>query len=1006
MFNPFRRKSRGDTIGSMAGIDGGAAMPEGGKPKAGETTGPQNVGIGNANSAGIGTALYQNAGGGPLAGPGGIGNLGGVFPGGFGGIGIDMNGWGMVGWGGGNFIQPRRGTYGTYRIMGMDPTFALVRTLTYSPIIASQWTVQAADGIEVDETGKTFTTDPTSGRVTKVPKWAIDFISQTILPQRSAIIREALRYVEFGFRPFERVYELSGGAPGGGKFYTLKKLKPILPEYAGILHDDYGNFGGLTTSTLGGINTGGTNEGNLAPNKSWICSHEVEAGNLYGLSVYEAGYEPWMDIQRTRMKQLLLMSKISGILPTLYYRPGKTLINNVMCDNYDVAKQIIATAVAGGGMCVPTTEYSDSDLQENPDLSKSVAWRLDFMDAGSYAPAMTGMIGEREYQNKLQVRAWGWPERAVLEAQSSGSRADSMTHSQSASLLLENLDDDIAAQVSQGQPMYGVPGVIDELLRLNCGDGTEGSIILRPAPLADPKVDLYGEIIQTLLKNPAIAPILAQAFDLPDMLDHLDISTAEDFREKLPELLKEMQQAAMKPPAGAAGKPGAKPTGRMAQGDDDADVPSSQNGNGKHLSRFDRFESGAMLLDRSVSVAEPAKLTGGEWKTIAGAHVYIKDGVVVAGAKGMIGHTSDKPGLRDEEGKYHGANQHLIGKTEEGVESHGKASPQASPGYHAIERDATGAYKGTKQEDGSIKHVQEHADRLKETPAIPGHTDVQLSHDPDANVPVKGKDAKGKWQGARSDKATAEAKKNKFSRNDKFHEALPAIRERIEADMGGKNAEEAAVLNLMDKTGFRIGGDEDTGAKVKAYGASTLRAEHVSVNGDEVRFQFVGKKGVAQDHTIRDAKLAADIKARSENGGELFHTNDAKTRNYLHSIGGGQHFKNHDFRTEVATETGRNAVQSMHSPTSLKELKAARKEVAEVVSKKLGNNASEAQKSYINPAIYKSWHAKVAANEQADLIAAHGKANGLNEIEAYKDWRAKGGAESYRARFNKTLGIE
>lgn len=571
MFNPFRKKSRGDTIGSMAGIDGGAAMPEGGKPKAGETTGPQNVGIGNANAAGIPALLYQNAGGGPLAGPGG--NLGGVFPGGIGGIGIDMNGWGMVGWGGGNFIQPRRGSYGTYRIMGMDPTFTLLRTLTYSPIIASQWSVGPADGITIDETGKTFTRDKTSGQIVKVPKWAVDFISRTVLPQRAEIIRECLLYREFGFRPFERVYEITGGAPGGGKFYTLKKLKPILPEYAGILHDDYGNFGGLTTSSLGGINTGGSNAGNLAPNKSWICSSSVEAGNLYGLSVYEAGYEPWMDIQRTRTKQLMLMSKISGILPTLYYRPGKTLVNNVLCDNYDVAKQIIATAVAGGGMCVPTTEYSDSDLQENPDLARAVAWRLEFMDAGSYAPAMDGMIREREYQNKLQSRAWGWPERAVLEAKSSGSRADSVTHTESASLLLENIDDDIAAQISQGQPMYGVPGVIDELLRLNFGDGTEGSIVIRPAPLVDSKVDLYGQILEWCFQNQKLAPIMAQGVDLPSILDHLDIKTPDDFAEKLPDLLKELQEQASQPPPNSAPKPDG---GRMSVGS----VPGV-NGNGK-----------------------------------------------------------------------------------------------------------------------------------------------------------------------------------------------------------------------------------------------------------------------------------------------------------------------------------------------------------------------------------------------------------------------------------------
>lgn len=565
------RKSSTDATGTIAGLFGSTALPDGGKPKAGESTGPQNVGVGAGAPMGIQAALYQQAGGGPLGAPG----VGGVFPGGLPGIGIDMNGWGMVGWNGGNFVQPRRGTYATYRIMGMDPTYALLRNLTYNPIIASQWSVQPAEGIEIDETGKTFTFDKISGKVTKVPKWAVEFISGTILPQRQGIIREALRYREFGFRPFERVYEMAAGMPGGGKFYNLAKLKPLLPEFVTILNDEHGNFGGMTTG--GGSSLASTGGNAMAPNKSWICSHDVEAGNLYGLSVYEMGYEPWIDIQRTRIKQLMLMGKLSGVLPTLYYRPGMTPINGKLTDNYEIAKQIVAVAFAGGAACVPTTEYSDTDLQQNPELAALAPWKLEIVNAGSYAPAMDGMIRERQYQNTLQCMALGWPSRSVLEAQQAGSRADSETHTQSASLLLENLDDDIASQVSCGQPMYGVPGVVDELLRLNFGDGTEGSIIVKPAPLSDPKVALYTDIIKTLLGNPKIAPIITQGFDLVDMLSHLDIKTPEDFKERLPELLKELQEQAMQPAPAPGGKTPITPTGRMGGGGNLLNA----NGNGK-----------------------------------------------------------------------------------------------------------------------------------------------------------------------------------------------------------------------------------------------------------------------------------------------------------------------------------------------------------------------------------------------------------------------------------------
>jgi hypothetical protein len=572
------RKDKSDITGSLSSLMGAAnAMPEGGKPKQGEQTGPQNVGTPAMGQVGIQAALYQTAGGGPLAAPNS--GLGGVFPGGFPGLGIDVNGLGMLGWNGGNFVQPRRGSYATYRIMGLDATNTLLRILTYSPIIASQWTVQAAEGLEVDETGTKFTFDKSTGRVTKVPKSAIDFLSQTIIAQRPGIIRESVRIKEFGWRPFERVYKITSGGPNQGKFYQLEKLKPILPEFATILHDEYGNFGGLATNAT----PDGYGGSNLAPNKAWICSHDVEAGNMYGLSAYEPGYDPYVSTIRTGMKQLLLMSKLSGVLPTLYYRPGSTPVPTPngtpagggaqMADNFNIAKQIVSVVFAGGAAIVPTTEYTDSDLQQNPELAGLAPWKLEIVDAGSYSPAMDGMIREREYQDKLKCRAWGWPERAVLEAQNSGSRADSTTHTQSASLMLENLDDDIANQVSQGQPMYGVPGVIDELLRLNWGEGTQGSIVIRPAPLSDPKIQLYTTIITTLLANPKIAPVLVQAMDLQDMLGHLDIKTPEDFKEKLPELLKELQQQAMQP--ASPGKTPITPTARM-------NGVANSNGNGNN----------------------------------------------------------------------------------------------------------------------------------------------------------------------------------------------------------------------------------------------------------------------------------------------------------------------------------------------------------------------------------------------------------------------------------------
>lgn len=532
----FGKGNSSDIAGSIYGMAEDFAIKQGGKPPAGEAVGAQNVGTGNLASPGIPAMLYQNAGGGI---GGGAGNgLGGLLPGAIPGLGFGIGGsfWGF---GGGTFVQPRKGTYAAYRMMSTDPTLRLIRSLIWSPIIASQWTIQAAEGIEVS-TGQKFVFDPITGRCKQVPQTAIDFIRDQMFPLRSMIVREALRGLEFGWRPFERVYKIGRGGPNEGRFYQLEKCKGLLPEFCNILHDGFGNFGGLTVNAATSVAAGG-----LAPNKSWIYTYDGEAGNLYGLSRHEAAYDAWVDTQQTRVRQYMLMCKLSGVLPTLYYRPGNTLINGQLTDNFVIAKQIVAVAYAGGAAVVPTTEYTDSDLQANPELAKIAPWRLEIVNAGSYSPAMDGMIKEREYQDKLKIRGWGWPERAAIEASHGGlGSGDAGDHTDSATLDLEAVDSDIAAQCSQGQPAYSVPGVVDELLRLNYGDGTQGSIIINPSPLSDPKVAMYQKFVDTVFANPSLAPIFAQIPDWESIFQHLDVKCAEDIHEKMPSLIDTANQQA------------------------------------------------------------------------------------------------------------------------------------------------------------------------------------------------------------------------------------------------------------------------------------------------------------------------------------------------------------------------------------------------------------------------------------------------------------------------------
>ncbi|RAK70005.1 DNA topoisomerase IB [Hymenobacter edaphi] len=246
----------------------------------------------------------------------------------------------------------------------------------------------------------------------------------------------------------------------------------------------------------------------------------------------------------------------------------------------------------------------------------------------------------------------------------------------------------------------------------------------------------------------------------------------------------------------------------------------------------------------------------------------------------------------------------------------------------------------------------------------PAWTDVWIAPSPNAHLQVTGRDAKGRkqyiyhplWDQARS--------LTKFSRLRAFGEKLAELRQQLQKDLKRPELDKpkvvALVLTLMDQSFIRVG-NREYAKKNKSYGLTTLRDRHVQVDGADVRFVFVGKKGVAHDVTLHDRKLARLVqKCKEIPGQHLFqYYNAAGQRQELESGDVNDYLREatglplsaKDFRTWGGTvrmvQCLEQVLQAEPELPKEKALKTAVKDVA----KDLGNTPTVCSKYYIHPQV-------------------------------------------------------
>lgn len=207
-------------------------------------------------------------------------------------------------------------------------------------------------------------------------------------------------------------------------------------------------------------------------------------------------------------------------------------------------------------------------------------------------------------------------------------------------------------------------------------------------------------------------------------------------------------------------------------------------------------------------------------------------------------------------------------------------------------------------------------------------------------------------------------KETKFYRLLQFGQALKSIRKKLSQHLSGRELSRqkvlAAVVSVMDKTGIRVGNN----VYEKLYGSfglSTLKDQHIKINGDKVQFSFRGKKGVYQDISLKSARLAKIIRQCKEiPGKELFQyldesgnrhsINSGDVNDYIKEISGGE-FTSKDFRTWTGTVDCIGQLAKIGSFKTSTEMKRNMVAAIDCVAANLGNTRSVCKSHYIHPLV-------------------------------------------------------
>jgi DNA topoisomerase I len=257
--------------------------------------------------------------------------------------------------------------------------------------------------------------------------------------------------------------------------------------------------------------------------------------------------------------------------------------------------------------------------------------------------------------------------------------------------------------------------------------------------------------------------------------------------------------------------------------------------------------------------------------------------------------------------------------------------------------------------------------RIHELVIPPAWQEVWICPYPGGHIQATGVDAAGRKQYLYHPRWRARRDLEKFDDMVAFARSLPALRERVAAELERDDVSFdhvcACAVRLLDRGFFRIG-SEDYAVRNETYGLATMKKRHVRVGREGLLvFDYPAKHGKRRVQALADPALAAVVgrlKSRRGGGDELLaykrsgRWTDIRSEdiNAWLKAATGQDISAKDFRTWGASVLAAIALAvSGDAPATKTGRKRAVTRAVNEVAHYLGNTPAVARASYIDPRV-------------------------------------------------------